>query len=37
MLPDNSLIDLTFEKQRAPELLMNPERYGYETMCNKLN
>ncbi|CAD8065674.1 unnamed protein product [Paramecium sonneborni] len=30
MLPDNSTIELSFEKQRAPEILMCPEKYGLE-------
>lgn len=33
MLPDNSTLELTFEKQRAPEILMQPEKYGLEIMC----
>ena len=34
MLPDNNIIDLTYEKQRAPEILFTPEKYGLEMACN---
>jgi centractin len=34
MLPDNSIVDLSYEKQRAPEILFSPERYGLEMPCN---
>ncbi|CAK62550.1 unnamed protein product (macronuclear) [Paramecium tetraurelia] len=30
MLPDNNTIEISYEKQRAPEILMSPEKYGLE-------
>jgi hypothetical protein len=34
MLPDNSMIEISSEKQRAPEILLTPEKYGLEMPCN---
>lgn len=33
MLPDNNMIEISYEKQRAPEILMSPEKYGLELNC----
>lgn len=35
ILPDGSLLELTNEKTRAPEILFSPERVGLEYMCKK--
>jgi centractin len=33
ILPDGSLLELTNEKTRAPEILFSPERVGLEYIC----
>ena len=35
ILPDGSVLELTNEKTRAPEILFSPEKIGLEYMGNK--
>ena len=34
ILPDGNVLELSYEKNRAPEILFKPEKIGMEYLCN---